>query len=186
MGAGCSGDPSSRGFFAACLSPVRSRSRRPPACSHGWPSTAQQYRPAGARSSLAAGALPSLQRVTDGFFTLQAGSAAAQRLQDVLVTEPEPNPGANPFRMERELRLENATFQWSSDEPLLRGTNLTAPPGADHRAERSQRQRQKYADPPPHSPLPTRRGSTLGRRRGRPKRSSFTTIAETWPSFLKQ
>ena len=79
--------------------------------------------------SLAAGALPSLQRVTDGFFTLQAGSAAAQRLQDVLVTEPEPNPGANPFRMERELRLENATFQWSADEPLLRDTNLTLRPG---------------------------------------------------------
>ena len=75
--------------------------------------------------SLAAGALPSLQRVTDGLFTLQAGSAAAQRLQDVLLTEPEPNPGVNPFRMERELRLENATFQWSPDEPLLQGTHLT-------------------------------------------------------------
>ena len=75
--------------------------------------------------SLAAGALPSLQRVTDGVFTLQAGSAAAQRLQDVLLTEPEQNPGANPFRMERELSLENASFQWSPDEPLLQGTNLT-------------------------------------------------------------
>lgn len=75
--------------------------------------------------SLAAGALPSLQRVTDGLFTLQAGSAAAQRLQDVLLTDPEPNPGVNRFRMERELRLENATFQWSPDEPLLQGTNLT-------------------------------------------------------------
>ena len=75
--------------------------------------------------SLAAGALPSLQRVTDGLFTLQAGLAAAQRLQDVLLTEPEQNPGANPFRMERELSLENASFQWSPDEPLLQGTNLT-------------------------------------------------------------
>jgi len=75
--------------------------------------------------SLAAWAPPSLQRVTDGFFTLQAGSAAAQRLQDVLLTEPERNPGTNPFRMEREMRLENATFQWSPDEPLLQGTNLT-------------------------------------------------------------
>jgi ABC-type bacteriocin/lantibiotic exporter with double-glycine peptidase domain len=79
--------------------------------------------------SLAAGALPSLQRVTDGLFTLQAGSAAAQRLQDVLLTEPERNPGTNPFRMESELRLENATFQWSADEPLLRGANLTLHPG---------------------------------------------------------
>jgi ATP-binding cassette subfamily B protein len=75
--------------------------------------------------SLAAGALPSLQRVTDGLFTLQAGSAAAQRLQDVLLTEPEPNPGANAFRMRRELRLEDVTFQWSPDEPLLQSTNLT-------------------------------------------------------------
>ena len=75
--------------------------------------------------SLAAGALPSLQRVTEGFFTLQAGSAAAQRLQDVLLTQPERNAGTNSFRMERELRLENATFQWSPDEPLLQGTNLT-------------------------------------------------------------
>ena len=74
--------------------------------------------------SLAAGALPSLQGVTDGFFTLQAGSAAARRLQDVLLTEPERNPGTNPFRMERELRLDNATFQWSPVEPLLQGTNL--------------------------------------------------------------
>ena len=79
--------------------------------------------------SLAAGALPSLQGVTDGLFTLQAGSAAAQRLQDVLLTEPEPNPGRNPFRMERELRLDHATFQWSPLEPLLRDANLTLHPG---------------------------------------------------------
>ncbi len=63
--------------------------------------------------------------MTEGFFTLQAGSAAAQRLQDVLLTQPERNTGTNSFRMERELRLENATFQWSPDEPLLQGTNLT-------------------------------------------------------------
>lgn len=75
--------------------------------------------------SLAAGVLPGLQRVTDGLFTLQAGSAAAQRLQDVLLTEPEPNPGTTPFRMEQELRLENATFQWSPGEPLLRNITLT-------------------------------------------------------------
>ncbi len=75
--------------------------------------------------SLAAGALPSLQRVTDGLFTLQAGSAAARRLQDVLLTEPERNPGTVPFRMEKELRLENATFQWSPGEPLLRSSSLT-------------------------------------------------------------
>jgi len=46
-------------------------------------------------------------------------------LQDVLLTEPEPNPGTIPFRMERELRLENATFQWSPGEPLLRDISLT-------------------------------------------------------------
>ncbi len=80
--------------------------------------------------SLAAGALPSLQGVTGGLFTLQAGSAAAQRMQDVLLTEPERNPGANPFRMKRELRLENATFQWSPGQPLLRGINLTLRPGS--------------------------------------------------------
>ena len=79
--------------------------------------------------SLAAGALPSLQGVSGGLLTLQAGSAAALRLQDVLLTEPEPNPGANPFRMERELRLDNATFQWSPNEPLLEGTNLALHPG---------------------------------------------------------
>ena len=79
--------------------------------------------------SLAAGALPSLQGVMGGLFTLQAGSAAALRLQDVLLTEPERNPGAYPFRMERELRLDNATFQWSPNEPLLQGTNLTLHPG---------------------------------------------------------
>jgi ABC-type bacteriocin/lantibiotic exporter with double-glycine peptidase domain len=74
--------------------------------------------------SLAAGALPSLQGVTDGLFTLQAGTAEAQRLQDVLLTEPERNAGILPFRMKRELRLENATFQWSPTEPLLRGSSL--------------------------------------------------------------
>ena len=79
--------------------------------------------------SLAAGALPSLQGVMGGLFTLQAGSAAALRLQDVLLTEPERNPGVYPFRMERELRLNNATFQWSPNEPLLQGTNLTLHPG---------------------------------------------------------
>ena len=79
--------------------------------------------------SLAAGALPSLQGVSGGLLTLQAGSAAALRLQDVLLTEPEQNPGTNPFRMERELRLDNATFQWSPIEPLLRGTNLALHPG---------------------------------------------------------
>ena len=82
-----------------------------------------------AAHSLAAGVLPSLQRVTEGYFTLQAGSAAARRLQDVLLTEPERNPGANPFRMERELRLDNATFQWSPNEPLLRDVSLALHPG---------------------------------------------------------
>ncbi len=79
--------------------------------------------------SLAAGALPSLQGVSGGLLTLQAGSAAALRLQDVLLTEPEQNPGTNPFRMERELRLDNATFRWSPIEPLLQGTNLALHPG---------------------------------------------------------
>ena len=79
--------------------------------------------------SLAAGALPSLQGVTGGLFSLQAGSAAALRLQDVLLTEPERNPGVSPFRMERELRLDSATFQWSPNEPLLQGTNLALHPG---------------------------------------------------------
>ena len=79
--------------------------------------------------SLAAGALPSLQGVTGGLFSLQAGSAAARRLQDVLLTKPEQNPGTNSFRMERELRLDGATFQWSPNEPLLQGTNLALHPG---------------------------------------------------------
>lgn len=79
--------------------------------------------------SLAAGALPSLQGVTDGLFTLQAGAAAAQRLQDVLLTEPERNLGSSPFRMERELRLEKATFQWTHGEPLLSEANLTLQSG---------------------------------------------------------
>ena len=79
--------------------------------------------------SLAAGALPSLQGVTGGLFSLQAGSAAAGRLQDVLLTKPEQNPGTNSFRMERELRLDGATFQWSPNEPLLQGTNLALHPG---------------------------------------------------------
>ena len=69
------------------------------------------------------------RRDVRGLFSLQAGSAAALRLQDVLLTEPERNPGVSPFRMERELRLDGATFQWSPNEPLLQGTNLALHPG---------------------------------------------------------
>ena len=75
--------------------------------------------------SLVASVLPSLQRVTDSVFNLQAGAAAAQRLQDLLLSEPEDDPGCRPFRMATELRLEQAHFEWPHGGPLLRGAGLT-------------------------------------------------------------
>jgi len=74
--------------------------------------------------SLVAGALPSLQRVIESLFTFQGGGAAAQRLQDLLLTDPESSTGAHPFRMDVELSLEHARFEWPHGEPVLNGASL--------------------------------------------------------------
>ena len=79
--------------------------------------------------SLVVGVLPSLKRVTDSVFNLQAGAAAAQRLQDLLLSDPEEDAGSLPFRMATALRLEEAHFSWPHGGPLLRGAGLTLPRG---------------------------------------------------------
>ena len=75
--------------------------------------------------SLVAGALPSLQGVIGSLFAFQGGAAAAQRLQDLLLTEPELSQGSNPFKMDACLSLENARFEWPNGGPVLMGANLT-------------------------------------------------------------
>jgi ABC-type bacteriocin/lantibiotic exporter with double-glycine peptidase domain len=75
--------------------------------------------------SLVAGAFPSLQRVIESLFTFQGGGAAAQRLQDLLLTDPESSGGSSPFRMRSELSLDDARFAWPNGEPVLNGADLT-------------------------------------------------------------
>ena len=75
--------------------------------------------------SLVAGALPSLQRVLESLFTFQGGAAAAQRLQDLLLTDAESNEGLSPFRMGMELSMDNARFEWPNGEQVLNGASLT-------------------------------------------------------------
>ena len=79
--------------------------------------------------SLVAGTLPSLQRVVEGLFTFQGGGAAAQRLQDLLLTAPEGSNGKGPFEMRVELWLDDARFEWPSGEPVLNGASLVLRPG---------------------------------------------------------
>ena len=75
--------------------------------------------------SLVAGALPSMQRVIEGLFTFQGGGAAAQRLQDLLLTDPESSDGVLPFRMDVELSLDGAGFEWPNGDSVLKGAHLT-------------------------------------------------------------
>ena len=75
--------------------------------------------------SLVAGTLPSLQRVMEGLLAFQGGGAAAQRLQDLMLTAPEESSGERPFRMGVDLRLDDARFEWPNGEPVLKGASLT-------------------------------------------------------------
>ena len=117
--------------------------------------------------SLAAGALPSLpasdRRLLHASGRIGGGPAAARRLA---------------HRARTELRYEffpdgKGVETEERDVPVVsrRASSSThpshAPARPDHRAERGQRQRQEYVDPPPHSALPPRRRNTHGRRRSR-------------------
>jgi ABC-type bacteriocin/lantibiotic exporter with double-glycine peptidase domain len=75
--------------------------------------------------SLVAGALPSLQGVIGSLFAFQGGAAAAQRLQDLLLTEPESSQGSSPFQMDTCLSLEDARFEWPNGGQVLMGASLT-------------------------------------------------------------
>ena len=46
------------------------------------------------------------------------------RLQDLLLTAPEESSGQGRFEMRDELRLDDASFEWPSGEPVLNGASL--------------------------------------------------------------
>lgn len=68
--------------------------------------------------SLVGNALPAGMRISNGFVALQGASAAANRLMDLLLIDPEES-GGDRFRMEREMVVEDGVFTWPNGDVLL-------------------------------------------------------------------
>jgi ATP-binding cassette subfamily B protein len=79
--------------------------------------------------SLLAGMLPATGRLVEANIALQGASAAATRLMDLLLVEPEPNEGRAPFRMERALGIRGGRFVWPRGQVLFDGIELSVERG---------------------------------------------------------
>lgn len=74
--------------------------------------------------AVVAGVLPSVNRLVETYLSVQQASVAARRLFDLLLVEPEANPGARPFALEARLEIRNGCFQWPRGPALLAGLDL--------------------------------------------------------------
>lgn len=74
--------------------------------------------------SLLAGMLPAAARLVEAHVALQGASVAAQRMMDLLLVAPEPDPGDRPFALAHAVELRDAHFAFRSGKPLLRGAHL--------------------------------------------------------------
>lgn len=79
--------------------------------------------------SLLGSALPSAVRIADGYVSLQGATAAAGRLMDILLTEPE-EPAGTQFHLERELAIRDGSFRWPNGATLLEEIQLTLARGS--------------------------------------------------------
>lgn len=75
--------------------------------------------------SLAGVALPSLQRVIQSVFDLQSASAAADRIQDVLLSPPEQLDQGEAIAAVETLEIRGGSFRWPGQPPHLARLDLT-------------------------------------------------------------
>ena len=74
--------------------------------------------------SLTGMALPSLQRVIGAVFTLQNASAAADRIQDILLSEPEDADADRSLERVDRLEVRQGSFRWRGTTPQIGGLDL--------------------------------------------------------------
>ena len=74
--------------------------------------------------SLTGMALPSLQRVIGAVFTLQNASAAADRIQDILLSEPEDPQAGRTLERVNQLEVRRGSFRWRGALPQIDGLDF--------------------------------------------------------------
>lgn len=74
--------------------------------------------------SLTGMALPSLQRVIGAVFTLQSASAAADRIQDILLSDPEVPDAGRPLHAVDRLEVRGGSFRWCGTLKQINGLDL--------------------------------------------------------------
>ena len=79
--------------------------------------------------SLAAGILPSINRLNYANISLQSANIAAIRLMDMLLVEKEKNTSQISFSLEDSLQLKSASFSWNRRHYLFENINLEIPKG---------------------------------------------------------
>ncbi len=79
--------------------------------------------------SLAAGILPSINRLNYANISLQSANIAAIRLMDMLLVEKEKNTSQISFSLEDSLQLKSASFSWNRRQYLFENINLEIPKG---------------------------------------------------------
>jgi ABC-type bacteriocin/lantibiotic exporter with double-glycine peptidase domain len=75
--------------------------------------------------SLLMSLIPATNGLVEAHISLQGASVAAQRLMDLLLTQPEANPGTNPFRLSEKLEVRGGEFTWPRGDRLLKGVDLS-------------------------------------------------------------
>lgn len=73
--------------------------------------------------------LPSATRIVNAGLSLQGAAAAADRLMDLLLAEPEPETAGEHFQMTRGLMLDRCRFAWAHTPPLLSNLSLAVERG---------------------------------------------------------
>ena len=79
--------------------------------------------------SLAAGILPSVNRLISANISLQSANIAAIRLMDMLLVEKEKNESIIPFKMNKGVFIKNSGFTWNGRQFLFKDVNIDIPAG---------------------------------------------------------
>lgn len=79
--------------------------------------------------SLAAGILPSINRLISANISLQSANIAAIRLMDLLLVNKEENETKNSFIMKEGLSVNNAAYSWNNRQFLFDDLNIEIPVG---------------------------------------------------------
>jgi ATP-binding cassette subfamily B protein len=79
--------------------------------------------------SLAAGILPSINRLINANISLQSANIAAVRLMDMLLVEEENSTSSLPFYLKENIQLKNSAFSWNGRHFLFKEINIEIPIG---------------------------------------------------------